>query len=246
MQSTADVLLPSKIMDVQDAATSKQDSASLAEEEMKMDLEKSRKESDSEESGDDDVSSAATHSVKPDKMRPSGQIKTLLDKQQREFPRILAELEKHEEKVSHWAWWVFPTDKEGYSEPYPLTRVTPTNCFHLCEADTVLDWRRILEIICDLLEANEESGRHVPEKPPRASNRVLPRIDHGRVHFFIEFWQDNEHSPGWLKEVCVRLACYDWGEKPRGGMGDASMRSNLGNTAKSTSSISSFFKRQRT
>jgi hypothetical protein len=242
MQSTADMLLPSKIMGVQDAAASMPDSASPAVEEMEMDFEKSSP----EESGDDDVSSAATHSVKPDKVMPSGQMKSLLDKQRREFPRILAELEKHGEKVSHWAWWVFPTNKEGYSEPYPLTKVTPTNCFHLCEADTTPDWRRILETICDLLEAKEDIVTQVPEKVPRASNRVLPRIDHGRVHFFIAFWRDNEHSPAWLKKVCVRLACYDWGEKPRGGVDNASMRSTLGSTTKSKASISNFFKRQRT
>ena len=48
----------------------------------------------------------------------------LLERQTAELPRILAELEASGRKTSHWAWWAFPTELCGASEPGPATRVS--------------------------------------------------------------------------------------------------------------------------
>eukprot|EP00928_Gymnodinium_smaydae_P056428 TRINITY_DN39813_c0_g1_i1.p1 TRINITY_DN39813_c0_g1~~TRINITY_DN39813_c0_g1_i1.p1 ORF type:complete len:252 (+),score=44.30 TRINITY_DN39813_c0_g1_i1:99-854(+) len=121
---------------------------------------------------------------------------SLLTKQQERLPGILRELEKHERKTSCWAWWVFPTDMEGNCDP-ARTRVTPETAALLCaNSTTALLWQAVLEKLCDLVE---QKGMN-----------VLPRIDHGRVHFFIRFWSKLPASPSWLASVCNRLGKFKW------------------------------------
>lgn len=120
----------------------------------------------------------------------------LVDRQQAKLVGILKELKHAKRKTSCWAWWVFPTEKEGFSDP-DGTRVTSTTAaWLLSNAATVDDWRLVLETICDLVEDN--------------GMRVLPSIDHGRVHWFIKFWSALDASPDWMKDVCQRLGRFDW------------------------------------
>merc|ERR1712151_924580 len=116
----------------------------------------------------------------------------LIDKQQSNLTNIHNELKKEKRKTSCWAWWVFPTEKEGEG-----TRVTTTTAAELStNASTVGKWRQVLETICDLIEANGKV--------------VLPQIDHGRVHWFIKFWSHHEDSPQWMQAVCKRLDNFEW------------------------------------
>ena len=48
-------------------------------------------------------------------------LHALVEKQEQYMPRIVEELEAHGEKRSHWAWWAFPTELCGASEPPPET-----------------------------------------------------------------------------------------------------------------------------
>eukprot|EP00438_Fugacium_kawagutii_P032286 Skav203496 [mRNA] locus=scaffold2089:44016:44773:- [translate_table: standard] len=67
------------------------------------------------------------------------------------LPKILTELDKGG-KESCWAWYIFPTEKAGFSD-FDETRVTSENAVDLCcHESTAEDWRRCLEKICDLLE----------------------------------------------------------------------------------------------
>ena len=69
------------------------------------------------------------------------------------------------------------------SEPAPTSRVTPaTAAIVLMGAPPA--WRECLELLCDLVE-KEVKGKD-----------VLPRIDHGRVNYFITFWQKVLHQLG--------------------------------------------------
>ena len=80
-------------------------------------------------------------------------LRALLERQAAELPRIVEELEAHGEKRSHWAWWAFPTELCGASEPPPETCVTEELAPVLLERGPLGLWRRALELVCDRSEA---------------------------------------------------------------------------------------------
>eukprot|EP00929_Paragymnodinium_shiwhaense_P066482 TRINITY_DN33353_c0_g1_i1.p1 TRINITY_DN33353_c0_g1~~TRINITY_DN33353_c0_g1_i1.p1 ORF type:complete len:139 (+),score=26.47 TRINITY_DN33353_c0_g1_i1:206-622(+) len=124
---------------------------------------------------------------------------SLVAQQRKVLPTVKAEIEAGG-KDSCWAWYMFPTEKEGNCDRYE-TRITELNAKDLFEQDTAEGWRQVLEMVCDLLE---EAG----DVPP--SSRILPRIDHGRVHYFIKFWEKYPDSTDWMKTVCERLAEFNF------------------------------------
>ena len=119
-------------------------------------------------------------------------LRALLERQTEELPRAISELEARGEKTSHWARWCFPTDLCGTNEPPPATCVAPHLAATLLERGPVEIWRRCLELVCDLSEARGEL--------------VLPKADHGRVAFFVAFWERLDATPAWLYAVLTRLA----------------------------------------
>jgi len=156
-------------------------------------------------------------------------LEVLLQRQEKHCPEILEELRKHGRKTSHWAWWVFPTEKEGFSEPSPTTCVTPATAKELLERapDT---WRLCLEEIAALAtsrctdssssndqgadsSSSEKSSKLSSEKrnKKRSTSKkegiaaVLPPIDLPRVKYFVKFWRDQPATPPWLHEVCNSL-----------------------------------------
>ena len=119
-------------------------------------------------------------------------LTTLVERQREHLPRALGELRRHGRKTSHWAWWAFPTEKSGYSEPEPKTYVTcATAPLLLSEAPD--EWRQVLELVADLVSGD------------RSIHDVLPPIDHGRILFFIKFWRQQRCAPDWLKRVMETL-----------------------------------------
>lgn len=130
--------------------------------------------------------SGAVHSSDP-------RFARLLQRMRSELPRALGELTTSGRKSSHWAWWAWPTTKEGASEPSPKTAVTPASaCAVFAHAPAV--WQQVLEKVCDLARANGNS-----------INGVIPSIDHGRIYYFVQFWQGICMSkgccPSWFKAV---------------------------------------------
>lgn len=123
-------------------------------------------------------------------------LSLLQDKQHQVFPIILEELTIKRKKVSHWAWWVFPTDLEGASEPLPKTSVLPCEKVLLLEGDTASLWRQILELLAELIRFNQ------------SWYDVLPEIDHGRVEFFISYWKPLGTDYPWLANVLDILEQY--------------------------------------
>ena len=116
----------------------------------------------------------------------------LLGLQAKECPRILGELEQHGHKISHWAWWVFPTEKEGESEPErQRTAVTRESAAVLLRRAPE-SWRHVLEKIRALVAAR--------------GALVLPQNDHGRVRHFIFFWRGQPDLPAWMNMVIGDLA----------------------------------------
>jgi len=126
----------------------------------------------------------------------NGALQRLVAVQKLECPRILQELNQHGRKISHWIWWVCPTDMEGACDPECtcVTRQTAPNLFNSEAAD---DWRSVLEKLCDLVE--KENSVH-----------IVPSIDHGRIHHFLEFWKSLPAKPDWVAIVLQRLDKYEW------------------------------------
>mmetsp|Transcript_65514 Transcript_65514/g.124994 ORF Transcript_65514/g.124994 Transcript_65514/m.124994 type:complete len:251 (-) Transcript_65514:28-780(-) len=141
--------------------------------------------------------------VKPHSSRPEHResrsdmiaYEALVEKQRSRMKSILSELQKHGQKTSCWAWYVFPTDKAGNCDP-ANTRVTATNAARLFSGQAAETWQCVLEKVCELLE---ERGMN-----------VLPRIDHGRILWFIKFWSELSESPEWMEAVLRRLRKFPW------------------------------------
>lgn len=126
-----------------------------------------------------------------DEMRDE-QLELLLKRQARALPTAKEELQIHGRKRGHWAWWAFPTEKPGLSEPFPPTKVTVETARELVRRAPA-EWREVLELIATLVDRAGDISD------------VVPPIDHGRIIYFIRFWKDLEDSPIWLIKVCKRL-----------------------------------------
>lgn len=106
-----------------------------------------------------------------------------------ECPRIVHELQVHGRKTKHWAWWVFPTEKPGMSEPKPATAVTRENAKDLFKR-APRAWQEALELIVEL---GEKKGLN-----------ILPDIDHPRVNHFVDLFSEVD-TPPWMKTVLKKL-----------------------------------------
>ena len=62
-------------------------------------------------------------------------------------------------KTSHWAWWVFPTERQGGSEPRPATSVTPSTASRLLQRAPE-SWRQCLEEIVSLAAPKPQAHTH--------------------------------------------------------------------------------------
>ena len=126
----------------------------------------------------------------------SKEINILILKQEANFDRILQELEIRRKKVSHWVWWVWPTSKEGFSEPSSKTSVTKATAELLLKSKNYKKWVVILLKVCKL--CNETSFKE-----------VIPWMDHDRIGYFLEFWlqEVGETTKKYVKfhKACKRL-----------------------------------------
>jgi hypothetical protein len=122
--------------------------------------------------------------------------KRLVQQQKDKLNDIMSELKENGMKINHWIWYVFPTDRPGLSDSHE-TYVVKETATALCQNDgTALEWRAVLEETCALLEG-------------QMGMEALPRIDHGRIHWFLKFWADVD-APAWMTSVCNRLSKFDW------------------------------------
>ena len=84
---------------------------------------------------------------------------------------------KNYHKTGHWAWYVFPTTKVGKSDTTWRTAVKGPDdvAFLMHQGAIVAVWSSILERLALALTTQR-------------SRDALPRIDHGRVGFFLVEW----------------------------------------------------------
>ncbi len=131
----------------------------------------------------------------------------LLRHQEENFDEILKELKENEKKISHWIWWVFPTDAPGNSEPSPKSKVSIKTAEAVLARADLKKWTLILERIALLLEKNSlASGFPNP--------LIMPSIDHGRVAYALDFWlrtvgEKSKKYPRFF-EALQRLDKFKW------------------------------------
>jgi hypothetical protein len=123
-------------------------------------------------------------------------LERLMQRQHKECPGILCELESQKRKVGHWAWWVFPTDRPGASEPPPATSLTPKTARQLLDRaiSHCPGWISCLKAVCALVELHGLPA-------------VLPSADLPRVAEFVDLWGklvgDNPERPDSWHPVIV-------------------------------------------
>jgi len=122
-------------------------------------------------------------------------LEVLLKRQRQALPNIMKELTKYNEKRGHYIWWIFPTSMPGAADPFQ-TYVTNATAPALFSSETSEVWQEVLEKICEMIDA---SGM-----------KVLPRIDHGRIYYFLQLWKDVPEQPEWFAAVIERLGRYKW------------------------------------
>ena len=111
--------------------------------------------------------------------KPSPAAQRLVKAQAKMLSRILEDVhaagpEKYV-KHSHWAWYVWPTTKEGMSDPLQTAVKDVTDVAFVLGEPTLDLWAELLEALAAALRA-------------RGSRRVFPSIDHGRIEFFLREW----------------------------------------------------------
>mgnify|MGYP001241481031 CR=1 FL=1 len=95
-----------------------------------------------------------------------------------EFKKAIQEI-KSGRKTSHWAWWAFPTEKTGFSEPVLKnkikTKLTPET-FKLFLINLPKPW---INLMNEIIKRIKEGFRVID---------LFPEIDHDRIKYFIIFF----------------------------------------------------------
>ena len=114
----------------------------------------------------------------------------MVQRQSKYLPSALEGLKEYGEKTGHYAWWLWPTAKEGFAEPEPCTRVTSETAADLLRYAPPV-WRECLEFSTELIKKD--------------GKEVIPSIDHGRIEYFIKEWEEHKCTPKWLHKVLADL-----------------------------------------
>jgi hypothetical protein len=132
-------------------------------------------------------------------------LKILIFRQKKHLHQAVNELEKEGRKVSHWAWWAFPTERPGFSEPETTLKDIPKGKSFITRqtalqliSEAPETWKQVLSKICSLLIQQKSSSL----------SPVLPNIDHDRVKYFVMFWSSISNKPDWFNSVINNLSKY--------------------------------------
>ena len=122
-----------------------------------------------------------------ERARSSPEAQRLLKAQRSHLTNILRSIETvgpaKYRKSDHWAWYVWPTTKVGYSDPKETACVDAHDIEYVlaCE-ETRATWTSILDSLTACLHAQQRKS-------------FLPSIDHGRIDYFVKEWVDDMHAP---------------------------------------------------
>jgi O-acetyl-ADP-ribose deacetylase (regulator of RNase III) len=107
----------------------------------------------------------------------------LLGRMGEALPKALLELQTKSCKIGHWAWYAWPTEKEGSSKPSPKTAITAAAVPDLLKRAPEV-WKDVLELVCELIDENGGSLR-----------LVIPKTDRGRIYHFVKLFEAAEGLP---------------------------------------------------
>ena len=146
-----------------------------------------------------DIEREHSFTIKKTKINPTDLLAMnyLIKKQQSYLPSAIKELQEYGYKDSHWAWWAFPTDRAGNSEPSPKTYLTNETVLLYLQSFP-LEWKQLLQQIVKTLHYKETS---VVE--------IFPEIDHGQIVAFIDFFKKvipkKNTKLKWLQTVITEM-----------------------------------------
>ena len=123
--------------------------------------------------------------------------KRLLNTQIEYFPKIIKELKANGRKMSHWAWYVWPTTMPGRSDCRD-TAVSDKSAGSLLKLTKLEAWSKILNLLAEYIQVNIEEQKRAQVKSSTKSDAkrngvnavsyVIPPIDHSRIEYFFEYW----------------------------------------------------------
>ena len=116
--------------------------------------------------------------------QPSAAACRLVEAQKQRLGDILADVRsagpQQYRKRGHWAWYVWPTAKEGMSDPQNTAVKSVTDVVHVLSAPSLPLWVEVLEALTESLRVQRSTG-------------IFPSIDHGRIEHFILEWSSAGH-----------------------------------------------------
>ena len=116
----------------------------------------------------------------------SAGARRLLKAQEAKLAKIIADvksagIEKYV-KHDHWAWYVWPTTKEGMSDSAQVAVKNAEDVAFVLAAPTCAAWTECLDILAQAVRSRKNG------------KRVFPSIDHGRIDFFIQEWSASDYQ----------------------------------------------------
>tara|TARA_Y100000389_G_scaffold205145_1_gene264064 strand:- start:122 stop:1219 length:1098 start_codon:yes stop_codon:yes gene_type:complete len=120
-------------------------------------------------------------------------MKVLKQKQIKYLPLATRELVEKRRKISHYAWWSFPTERKGMSEPNTKTYLTIDTALLFLKSPTK-EWKNYLNEVVNIIKNDKKTIKD-----------IFPYNDLGRIEGFINFFEDvinkQKHKSIWLKNI---------------------------------------------
>ena len=115
----------------------------------------------------------------------------LLKKMDTKLFEALREFKHNKRKTEHWAWWAWPNETKGLSEPKPKTFLTYETGNMLLN-NAPLYWKLLLIDICKELK-----------KKNFILDKIIPEKDWNRIEDFVIFWENitKKRKKGWKDNV---------------------------------------------
>ena len=121
-------------------------------------------------------------------------IMTVLKQKQIQFlPAATKEILDKRKKNSHYAWWSFPTERKGMSEPNPKTYLTVDTALLFLKSPAK-EWKDYLNEVVNIIKEDKKTIKD-----------IFPHSDIGRIEGFITFFENviskQKRKSRWLLNI---------------------------------------------
>ena len=122
-------------------------------------------------------------------------LELLKQKQRKYLPSATKELIQKRRKTSHYAWWSFPTERRGLSEPNPKTYLTVDSALLLLKSPP-LEWKTYLNEVVNIIKNDNKTIKE-----------IFPSSDIRRIEGFIILFEyvinKQKRKSAWLKKILI-------------------------------------------